>query len=129
MTHLVRRFAVASLLSALAACQSVGNGQAFQQTEGGRTPSLKVGVSTRDDVRREFGDAKVYAFDNGFESWTYQSTSGVPRWIRFVPYLGLLPLDSLSHTKELALLFDAQGILRHAEWHVSDDQDAAGAHG
>jgi outer membrane protein assembly factor BamE (lipoprotein component of BamABCDE complex) len=114
-----RRVASTLLLAALAACASLGNGQAFQQSDADRAQALRPGVTTRDDVRRALGEASVYQFDNGFEAWTYQSTSGVPHWVRYLPYLGLLPLDGFSHTKELALLFDRQGVLRKAEWHVA----------
>ncbi len=100
---------------ALSACQSLGNGQAFRQSSTERAQTLRPGVSTREQVRRDLGEASVYRFADGCEAWTYQSTSGLPKWVQFVPYLNLLPIDYSVRTTELALLFDPQGVLRKVE--------------
>ena len=111
----VRPAAAALAVAALSACQSVGNGQAFRQSSADQAQTLRPGVSTREQVRRDLGDASVYRFADGREAWTYQSTSGIPKWVQFVPYVGLLPLDYAARTTELALLFDPQGVLRKVE--------------
>jgi outer membrane protein assembly factor BamE (lipoprotein component of BamABCDE complex) len=111
-----RTIAAALLLAALSACQSLGNGRAFQQSPEERARALRPGVTTREQVRRDLGDASVYRFADGREAWSYQSTSGLPKWVQFVPYVGLLPLDYAARTNELALLFDPQGVLRKVEW-------------
>ncbi len=112
---IVRLAGVSLAIAALSACQSLGNGQAFRQSADERTQTLRPGTSTREQVRNDLGDASVYRFADGREAWTYQSTAGVPKWVQFVPYLNLLPLDYASRTTELALLFDAQGVLRKVE--------------
>lgn len=117
MTRLPHRLLLALLLASLAACQSMGNGRAFQQSPAERSQALRPGVSTRDTVRRDFGEAVVYEFDDGSQSWSYQTTTGIPKWVGFLPYLNLLPIDYASRTTELALLFDPQGVLRKVEWH------------
>ena len=108
-------FALLSLV-ALSACQSLGNGQAFHQSAAERSQALKPGLTTREQVQRELGEAHVYTFADGRQAWTYQRTSGLPKWVQFLPYLNLLPLDYSARTAELALLFDAKGVLRQVEW-------------
>ena len=112
----LRSLAASLLLAALSACQSLGNGQAFRQSPAERAQMLHTGISTREQVRRDLGEASVYRFADGQEAWSYQSTSGLPKWVQFVPYVGLLPLDYTARTNELALLFDSQGVLRKVEW-------------
>ena len=117
MNRFLCRTGVALLLACLAACQSMGNGRAFQQSGAERSQALRPGVSTRDTVKRDFGEAVVYEFDDGSQSWSYQTTAGLPKWVGFLPYVGLLPIDYTRRTKELLLLFDPRGILRKVEWH------------
>ena len=72
-------------------------------------------MSSRDDAKREFGEAIVYEYDDGSEAWSYQTTTGIPKWVGFLPYLNLLPIDYAGRTRELELLFDPKGILRKME--------------
>ena len=116
MNRFQRRIPAVLLLASLAACQSVGNGHAFTQSATQRAERLRIGITTRDDARRELGLATIYEFDDGSQAWSYQTTSGLPKWVGFVPYLNLLPIDYEDRTTELALLFDAQGVLRRMEW-------------
>ncbi len=116
MTRPLLHIAASLLVLSLAACQSVGNGHAFEQSAAERQRTLQPGVSTREQVQRDLGQATVYRFADGHEAWSYQSTAGLPKWVQFVPYLNLLPIDYASRTSELALLFDAQGVLRKIEW-------------
>ena len=119
MTCLIHRLFLTLLLASLAACQSMGNGRAFQQSSAERSHALRPGVSTRDTVKREFGEAVVYEFDDGSQSWSYQTTTGIPKWVGFLPYLSLLPINYADRTTELALLFDPSGVLKKVEWHES----------
>jgi len=112
----LRMIAASLLLATLSACQSLGNGEAFRQSSDDRARVLRTGISTRNQVRHDLGEAFVYRFVDGREAWTYQSTSGLPKWVQFVPYVGLLPLDYTARTNELAMLFDPQGVLRKVEW-------------
>ena len=116
MSQSLHRIAAAIVLAALAGCQSVGNGRAFEQSAADRARMLSPGVTTRDQVRHDLGEATIYRFADGRESWSYQTTAGIPKWVQSVPYLSLLPMDYASRTNELALLFDAQGVLRKVEW-------------
>jgi len=116
MSRFFRHAAVSIVLASLAACQSMGNGHAFEQSAGDRARSLNPGVTTCEQVRHDLGEAAVYRFADGRESWSYQTTEGIPKWVQFVPYLNLLPIDYAGRTSELALLFDAQGVLRKVEW-------------
>ena len=116
MNRFYCRTLVALLLGSLAACQSMGNGRAFTQSDTQRSQTLKIGSTTRDDARRELGDAIVYDYDDGSQAWSYQTTTGIPKWVGFLPYLSLLPIDYADRTNELALLFDPRGVLRKMEW-------------
>jgi hypothetical protein len=116
MNRCHRRTLAAMLLASLAACQSMGNGRAFTQSDTQRSQTLKIGITTRDDARRELGDAIVYDYDDGSQAWSYQTTTGIPKWVGFLPYLSLLPIDYADRTTELELLFDPRGILRKMEW-------------
>ena len=114
MNHVFRPIALALIFS-LAACQSVGNGQAFSQSDTQRSQTLRIGATTREDAKRELGEAIVYEYDDGSQAWSYQTTSGIPKWVGFLPYLNLLPIDYADRTRELELSFDPKGILRKME--------------
>ena len=111
---------VAALL--LAACSTAGNG-AFARFDAPQASALLVpGTTTRDDVRHAFGDGAVVHFDNGFETWQYLYREGIAKGWDDVPYIGLVT-SRLDHpTKELVVLFDAQGVLRRWSLQQYDDR-------
>lgn len=104
--------ACALTLSLLTACQTTGNGRAFSTSGATLRQQLKPGQTTQAEVLREFGQASVYRYANGFETWTYQQTQGLPKFVSYLPVVGLLAPALPDRTRELALLFDAQGVLR-----------------
>lgn len=95
----------------MAACQTAGNGHAFSTSATTLNQQLQPGRTTQAEVLREFGQASVYRFANGFEAWTYQQTQGVPKFVSFLPVVGLLAPALPDRTDELALLFDTKGVL------------------
>ena len=108
------RFAASLVLAgaALAAgCDTVGNGRAFSTSAPAGADVAVVGRTTREDVLRSLGEASVYRFANGAESWTYRETHGLPRFVQFVPVLSTATLLVPPKTTELAFLFGPDGVL------------------
>jgi hypothetical protein len=97
-------------------CDTLGNGRALAGGPEGLQRLIVVNCSTREEVRLALGDASVYRYANGAESWTYRQTHGLPRFVKFVPYLSLATLAAPPKVIELALLFDQQGVLRRVDW-------------
>jgi hypothetical protein len=112
MTSTHRILALLMLSSMLSACQTAGNGRAFSTECTALSQQLKPGQTTQAEVKLQFGEASVYRFANGFEAWTYQQTLGVPKFVSYVPVVGLLTPALPDRTEELALLFDTTGVLR-----------------
>jgi hypothetical protein len=102
---------------ALCGCQTIGNGRAFSagSTE---VRAIRLNQSTKEDVERQFGRAKVYRFANGYETWAYQKTEGIPRFVDYVPVIGVFTQFINDRVIEVAFLFDSQGILRNIDWRV-----------
>ena len=121
MIHL-RTFTALALSTALCACQTVGNGRALTMKPPELAQTLEIGRTVKADVQRKFGEASVYRMANGAEVWTYQKTEGLPKFVQFVPYLNLLPIDFEQRTTEVALLFDNRGVLRNVDWRGRDRQ-------
>ena len=114
MTRYSRRLATSLLLTCAAlsaGCDTLGNGRALASSPQALNDVVVVGRSTREDVLRNLGEANVYRFANGAESWTYRETRGLPRFVQFVPYLSYATLLVPPKVTEVAFLFDAQGIL------------------
>ena len=114
-----RRVAIPAILAlavTLAGCQTAGNGTALAMPRAERDRSLKIGITTREDALRSFGEAGIYRFADGSEAWTYSRTTGLPPWFQLLPYVGLIPQHAADRTTELALLFDPKGLLRNVDW-------------
>ena len=112
-------FAAAALL---AACSTAGNGRLAHLVAPQADSMLRVGITTKDDVRHAFGDGTIVHFESGFETWDYLYREGVAKGWDDVPYLGLIT-SRLDHpTRELVVLFDAGGVLRRWSLQQFDDR-------
>lgn len=114
----VKRIAAGAACAALCACQATGNGRAFGPDGAGSaalTSALRIGTTTKAQAAQAYGHADVHRFDNGYEAWTYQKTSGLPKFVNDIPYVNLFAPRMDGRTSELALLFDADGILRNVD--------------
>ena len=119
------RFALASsLVLGMSGCASLGMGAARPLTEEGIRQVLTVGASNKVDVARVMGDAKVNTFRSGYEVWVYNYKAGVPMFIGFVPVVGALAnvVDASTRDRELAILFDKNGIVRKYRLRESESQ-------
>ncbi|MBI2962559.1 MAG: outer membrane protein assembly factor BamE [Deltaproteobacteria bacterium] len=61
-------------------------------------PQIEKGVTTREDVRRHFGEPFRQGLDDGHESWTYVYN----RWSLFAP----------ARSKDLYVVFNGDGTVR-----------------
>lgn len=104
-----RLLLLGALAIALAGCAS-----APALTEAQSRQALTAGVSTKADVAQVLGNAKVNAFDSGYEVWTYRYKAGLPVFAGFLPVVGTLATlaDATTRERELAILFDPAGVVR-----------------
>lgn len=100
-----------ALLAALAGCASTGDGRIEALTQARADAVLVPGATTRDDVRRAFGDALVTAFPDGREVWFYQYDDSAARLVKYVPLVGRMAATG-AQVKELKILFGADGRVR-----------------
>lgn len=108
--RIVLSFALAGAVLA-GGCDTLGNGRALASSPQALKEAAVVGRSTREDVQRNLGDANVYRFASGAESWTYRETHGLPRFVQFVPLLSVANALVPPRVSEVAFLFDPQGVL------------------
>ena len=99
---------------AVSGCQSVGNGRALTSRKQA-DPLLVVGQTTKADVTHNFGEAQVQQLHDGYEVWTYQQTNGIPKFLNYLPIVGLVTPSFHDRTTELALLFGPDGVLRNVD--------------
>jgi hypothetical protein len=104
-----RLLLASTLVVGLAGCAS-----APALTEAQSRQALTAGVSTKADVAQVLGNARVNAFDSGYEVWTYRYKAGLPVFAGFLPVVGTLATlaDATTRERELAILFDPSGVVR-----------------
>jgi hypothetical protein len=120
-----RALPLAALLLGLCAtgCSTVGNGRLVQLDAPQARLLLVPGRTSREDIRQTFGQGTVIRFQSGFETWHYLYREGIaPGWDE-VPYVGLITSRLDRPTKELLLLFDADGVLKR--WSLQEFRGAA----
>lgn len=98
--------------AALSACTTVGNGrvQTLHAAEADRL--LHPGQTTRAEAERLLGTGSALRFDGGWSTSHYVYRNGLPRFLDFVPVVGLVTSAIDTPETELVLLFDPDGMLR-----------------
>ena len=91
---MLRRLVPLACASLIAACAGGGNRMIKSIDQETAARMLQPGVSTKADVTRTYGAAKVNKFDSGYEVWTYRDAGG---WSK--------------HTRELVFLFNPAGVV------------------
>ena len=111
---LLRLAAVAGLAAGLGGCALLGLYDGTPLTEASTRQALTAGVSTRADVARVLGTAKVNTFDSGYEVWTYHYKAGLPVFAGFLPGVGALAslADATTRDRELVILFGPDGFVK-----------------
>lgn len=84
---------------------------------------LRIGATSKADVRRLWGDAKVNQFASGYEVWSYHYVRHTPKAASLVPVVGMLVKGARHDTRELAVLFDQQGMVRKFQMRAMSDTD------
>jgi len=100
------------LCAALSSCTTVGNGRVrtLQAAEAGQL--LQPGKTTRAEAERLLGAGTVLRLDSGWTTTHYVYRDGPPRFLDFLPVVGLVTSALDTPETELVLLFDEQGLLR-----------------
>ena len=97
----------------LSACTTVGNGRMRQLDAPQAAELLKPGLTSREDAEQLLGRGQVLRFEpSGWESWHYLDKPGLPKFVDSLPVVGLVSSRIDTGSRELLLLFDAQGRLR-----------------
>lgn len=119
--------AIFCLSACLAGCTASGNGAIFSKKPEELQSLVKIGISTKADIKSALGDAAVTRFADGHEIWVYEKKAlDRAKYLRFVPLVGLAMTakdllgshadDTISlypsDSGELAILFDKDGIAR-----------------
>jgi hypothetical protein len=90
-----RRFAAALALAAVCATGCITAGRNFVSTPVKR---LEKGVTTKSDIKKEFGEPFRTGLDDGYESWTFLYN----RWSPFTQ----------TRSKDLYIVFNKDGTVR-----------------
>ncbi|MDT9001970.1 hypothetical protein RQP53_22020 [Paucibacter sp. APW11] len=107
------RALLTALVVALAGCTTVGNGQMKALDAQQAAQWLQPGRTSRAEAEQKLGRGSVLRFESsGWETWHYFYKDGLPKFLDFVPVVGLVTERVESGSKELVLLFDQHGVLR-----------------
>jgi len=115
MKQMMKLAGLLLVVGVMSGCQSVGGKPAAGTAPTEVGLQVKIGVSTKETVKAQFGDGNVYQFANGYEVWTYQKTTGIPRFVNYIPLVGLLTPSVEARTAEMAFLFSPDGVLRNID--------------
>jgi outer membrane protein assembly factor BamE (lipoprotein component of BamABCDE complex) len=106
------RFAILACTCLLASCYTSGDRAIEGVTQADASQQIHVGTSTKADVRRAFGDAKVNKFDSRDEVWTYKFTRrDQPKVRAWIPGIGAIMHRPDKHVHELVVQFNPQGVV------------------
>lgn len=115
----MRMIAIA-LMGALAAglggCATTGAGGVKELSQEQAARMLVVGKTTKAEVRAALGEAEVTPFASGAEVWIYTYEPGTPKFVSFVPVVGLLASNGRT-IKELKIIFGADGVVKKYRLH------------
>jgi hypothetical protein len=108
----MKRLFLIVLCAGLASCTTAGNGRmmTLQPSEAGQL--LQPGKTTRAEAEHLLGAGTVLRFDSGWSTTHYVYRDWPPRFLDFVPVVGLVSSAMDTSETELVLLFDEQGLLR-----------------
>lgn len=104
---------IALALAVLSGCTTVGDGQMKALDAQQAAQWLQPGRTSQAEIEQRLGRGSVLRFESsGWQTWHYFYKDGLPKFLDFVPVVGLVTERVESGSKELVLLFDAQGRLR-----------------
>ncbi len=112
MTRALRRIMVPAVCCWLAACTTVGNGRMTTLSHANTETMLVVGKTTKADVALALGEGKVRPLDSGYEFWIYEYSEGLPKFVNYLPVVGLVSSRIDPRRRELRIVFDPQGVVK-----------------
>lgn len=111
---------VAGLLM-LGGCASSGNVSIANQTNDTVEGKLIRGKSTRDDVRKLYGDPIKTTFtDSGNELWEYAYSKTHSKIQNYIPVVNMFTTGSKGKQNTLTVFFDKNGIVQNYTMSSSD---------
>lgn len=119
-----KTFATAVLVAAvMSGCASVGVQQLKDESASTVSEKIIKGKSTKDDVRKAFGDPTETSFtDGGNELWRYKYTHSTSKPQNFIPVINLFASGADVDKKELVVFFDDNGIVKNYSMQSSKEE-------
>lgn len=100
---------------ALAGCASSGNKALQKESEVSVQSKLKEGVTTKSQVKSDFGSPDSVNFtDGGKEIWKYSFARAKVSGKAFIPFYGLFNNTVTGTKKELVILFDGDKVSKYS---------------
>ncbi|BAT19117.1 hypothetical protein [Asaia bogorensis] len=107
-------FIAGCALSLLTACASNGNESLRNQTQATVATQIKNGVTTKEEVRKQFGDPTETSFtDGGKEIWKYRLDNVSADAVSYVPVVNMFGASASGTRKELVILFDGDTVSKY----------------
>lgn len=115
MLSFTRVVLVAAAVVLVSGCASRGNESLRDVSESTIMESVQDGVTTKEQVRQKFGSPLNVSFtETGREIWKYEFVALTADAVNFIPLLNKLGSSASGKKKELAVLFDENGVVyRH----------------
>ena len=108
----MKRLLLLGLATVVASCTTVGEGRAREPQPAEASQLLQPGRTTLAEAERLLGAGRALRLDSGWSTLHYVYRDGLPRFLNFVPIVGLVTSSIATPETELVLLFDEQGQLR-----------------
>ncbi|RJR33379.1 MAG: outer membrane protein assembly factor BamE [Deltaproteobacteria bacterium] len=89
-------------------CYSMGDQRV---SEKGNIDQIKIGVSTKADIKALFGEPNHVTFGDKEEMWMYMYTRLVTRPTTFIPVVGLFAGGSDMKSNTLTVMFNKEGVV------------------
>lgn len=123
MKTMTRSLAMAGLVAVLATgCATSGSVAIKDQTQQSIDSVIVKSKTTKQEVLNRFGAADSVSFtDSGNEIWTYRHSRSKPMARNFIPY-NVFSLGDNVKTKELVILFNANGVVSNYTFRETDNQ-------
>ncbi|QMI49741.1 outer membrane protein assembly factor BamE [Burkholderia sp. MBR-1] len=108
-------------------CASTGNQQLKGATRDQINHQIVQGKTTKDDVRRMYGDPMAVRFtEAGHEMWGYGFSKATPTVTSFVPVVALFSRGADVERRTLLVLFDERGVVEKVAFSRSETKSRRG---
>lgn len=111
--NILKRVLGLMIVGTLSACASVvGNQQLKDQSEASIAQKIAEGKTSKEEVTAALGKASsINLTESGNEVWVYKYVRKSPKARNFIPIAGLFISGMDVTTKELAIMFNRDGIV------------------